>query len=127
VEVVGPEGPVVGDIVTTLLAAKVTQILRNGWVEVIDEDGYSHEVPGHTLRRAHAPFQERFERKEARRTGRAPPAPPPPPPPPGRPAGPEYVPESPEPPRGPRFHAPRERDLGRRERQARRDMKRRGF
>lgn len=52
-----------GDIVTFFVAAKVVQELPRGFVEVLDEDGFKHEVPNHILRPAREPAIERFERK----------------------------------------------------------------
>lgn len=56
-----------GDIVTFFVAAKVVQELPRGFVEVMDEDGFKHEVPNHILRPAREPAMERFERKIDRR------------------------------------------------------------
>ncbi len=58
----------IGEIVTFFVAAKVVQPLPRGYVEVVDEDGFKHEVPAHILREAREASVGRFERKLEQRT-----------------------------------------------------------
>lgn len=59
--------PQVGNLVTFRIAAKVVQFRPNEFVEVIDEDGHTHEVPAFALQSANEKTVARFEKKEFKR------------------------------------------------------------